>query len=67
MRLRRRACRGCAPIRMGLVGCGQEGLGLVHITQQMAELETAVIADIDPCLGAEMALAGKVLKVVFEN
>jgi predicted homoserine dehydrogenase-like protein len=35
------------PIRVGLVGCGQEGSGMVHITNQMAGLETTVIADID--------------------
>ncbi len=44
--LQRRQAQG-APIRMGLVGCGQEGSGLVHITHQMAGLETAIIADID--------------------
>ncbi len=36
-----------SPVRVGLVGCGQEGSGMVHITNQMAGLETAVIADID--------------------
>ena len=35
------------PIRVGLVGCGQEGSGMVHITNQMTGLETIVIADID--------------------
>jgi predicted homoserine dehydrogenase-like protein len=35
------------PIRVGLVGCGQEGSGMVHITHQMAGLETSIIADID--------------------
>lgn len=35
------------PIRVGLVGCGQEGSGMVHITNQMTGLETTVIADID--------------------
>jgi predicted homoserine dehydrogenase-like protein len=36
------------PIRLGLVGCGQEGSGMVHITNQMAGLDTRVIADIIP-------------------
>ncbi len=44
--LQRRQAQG-APIRIGLVGCGQEGSGLVHITNQMMGLETAIIADID--------------------
>lgn len=35
------------PIRVGLVGCGQEGSGMVHVTRQMAGLETFAIADID--------------------
>lgn len=35
------------PVRVGLVGCGQEGSGMVHITNQMAGLQTSVIADID--------------------
>lgn len=35
------------PIRVGLVGCGQEGSGMVHVTHQMEGLETAIIADID--------------------
>lgn len=34
------------PIRVGLVGCGQEGSGMVHVTGKMAGLETRVIADI---------------------
>ncbi|HRW49385.1 MAG TPA: SAF domain-containing protein [Caldilinea sp.] len=35
------------PIRLGLVGCGQEGSGMVHVTRQMAGMETSAIADID--------------------
>jgi len=35
------------PIRVGLVGCGQEGSGMVHVTHQMMGLKTSVIADID--------------------
>jgi predicted homoserine dehydrogenase-like protein len=34
------------PIRLGLVGCGQEGSGMVHLTRRMAGLDTRVIADI---------------------
>ncbi|GAB4542960.1 MAG: NAD(P)H-dependent oxidoreductase [Anaerolineae bacterium] len=45
--LQRREAAG-NPIRLGLVGCGQEGSGMVHITRQMAGLETRVIADIIP-------------------
>lgn len=44
--LRRLEAEG-RPIRLGLVGCGQEGSGMVHVTNQMAGLETTVIADID--------------------
>ncbi len=35
------------PIRVGLVGCGQEGSGMVHVTRRMAGMETAAIADLD--------------------
>jgi predicted homoserine dehydrogenase-like protein len=35
-------------IRVGLVGCGQEGSGMVHITNKMAGLDTRAIADIIP-------------------
>ena len=35
------------PIRVGLVGCGQMGSGLVHVTNQMAGMKTVAIADID--------------------
>jgi len=45
--LQRREATG-NPIRVGLVGCGQEGSGMVHITNQMAGLDTRVIADIIP-------------------
>lgn len=44
--LKQRQAEG-RPIRVGLVGCGQEGSGMVHVTHQMAGLETFVIADID--------------------
>ncbi len=36
------------PILVGLVGCGQEGSGMVHITHQMVGLDTRAIADILP-------------------
>ncbi len=35
------------PIRVGLVGCGQMGSGLVHVTNQMVGMDTAAIADVD--------------------
>ena len=35
------------PICVGLVGCGQEGSGMVHITHKMAGMETVAIADLD--------------------
>lgn len=34
-------------IRVGLVGCGQMGSGLVHVTRRMEGLETYAISDID--------------------
>lgn len=34
------------PVKVGLVGCGQEGSGMVHVTHRMAGLETRAIADI---------------------
>ncbi|MGL4651659.1 MAG: NAD(P)H-dependent oxidoreductase, partial [Caldilineaceae bacterium] len=43
--LRRREAEG-NPIRVGLVGCGQEGSGMVHVTRRMAGMETCAIADI---------------------
>ena len=44
--LRKRQADG-RPIRVGLVGCGQEGSGMVHITHKMAGMETVAIADLD--------------------
>ena len=35
------------PIRVGLVGCGQMGSGLAHVTNQMVGLNTMAISDID--------------------
>jgi predicted homoserine dehydrogenase-like protein len=35
------------PIRMGLVGCGQMGSGLAHVTNQMVGMDTVAISDID--------------------
>lgn len=35
------------PIRVGLVGCGQMGSGLVHVTNQMVGMDTIAISDID--------------------
>ena len=35
------------PIRVGLVGCGQMGSGLVHVTNQMVGMDTMAISDID--------------------
>lgn len=35
------------PIRVGLVGCGQMGSGLMHVTNKMPGLATHIIADID--------------------
>jgi predicted homoserine dehydrogenase-like protein len=45
--LRKREAAG-DPIRVGLVGCGQEGSGMVHITNKMAGMTTMAIADIIP-------------------
>ena len=45
--LQQRAAQG-KPILVGLVGCGQEGSGMVHITNQMTGLDTRAIADILP-------------------
>ena len=44
--LRKREAAG-KPIRVGLVGCGQEGSGMVHVTHRMAGMETYAIADLD--------------------
>jgi predicted homoserine dehydrogenase-like protein len=38
---------GNDPILVGLVGCGQMGSGLVHVTNQMAGMDTMAISDID--------------------
>jgi predicted homoserine dehydrogenase-like protein len=35
------------PIRVGLVGCGQMGSGLAHVTNQMVGMNTVAISDID--------------------
>ncbi len=35
------------PIRVGLVGCGQMGSGMVHVTNQMKGMKTVAIADMD--------------------
>ena len=35
------------PIRVGLVGCGQMGSGLAHVTTQMVGMDTIAISDID--------------------
>lgn len=34
------------PIRVGLVGCGQEGSGMVHVVNKMAGMDVRAIADI---------------------
>lgn len=44
--LQKREAEG-KPIRNGLVGCGQMGSGLVHVTRRMQGLETYAISDID--------------------
>jgi len=36
------------PIRVGLVGCGHMGSGMVHITHQMPGMDTVAIADVAP-------------------
>jgi predicted homoserine dehydrogenase-like protein len=35
------------PIRIGLVGCGQMGSGLIHVTNQTKGMQTQAISDID--------------------
>jgi predicted homoserine dehydrogenase-like protein len=35
------------PIRVGLVGCGQMGSGMVHVTSRMAGMDAAALTDID--------------------
>ena len=44
-RLQQRAEDG-KPIQVGLVGCGQMGSGLVHVTHQMVGMETMAVSDI---------------------
>jgi predicted homoserine dehydrogenase-like protein len=44
--LRKREAEG-RPIRVGLVGCGQMGSGMVHVTSQMSGMDTVAIADVD--------------------
>jgi predicted homoserine dehydrogenase-like protein len=39
---------GGQPIRVGLVGCGQMGSGMVHVTSRMAGMVVAALSDIDP-------------------
>ena len=41
------------PIRVGLVGCGHMGSGMVHVTHQMAGMDTVAIADIAPARARE--------------
>jgi len=48
MELYRRLLARKQPIRVGLVGCGQMGSGMVHVTRKMPGMETTAIADIDP-------------------
>jgi predicted homoserine dehydrogenase-like protein len=45
-RLLQRAAEG-RPIRVGLVGCGQMGSGLVHVTNQIQGMDMMAIADMD--------------------
>ncbi|MGD2164236.1 MAG: hypothetical protein PVH50_01775 [Anaerolineae bacterium] len=35
------------PIRVGLVGCGQMGSGLVHVINQIVGMDTAAVSDLD--------------------
>ena len=51
-RLRAREAAG-DPIRVGLVGCGHMGSGMVHVTHQMPGMETVAIADIAPARALE--------------
>ncbi len=51
-RLRQREAEG-NPIRVGLVGCGHMGSGMVHVTHQMAGMDTVAIADIAPARAQE--------------
>jgi predicted homoserine dehydrogenase-like protein len=51
-RLRAREAAG-DPIRVGLVGCGHMGSGMVHVTHQMPGMETVAIADVAPARAVE--------------
>ncbi|MFN2133928.1 MAG: hypothetical protein ACK2VD_25630, partial [Anaerolineae bacterium] len=51
-RLRAREAAG-NPIRVGLVGCGHMGSGMVHVTHQMQGMETVAIADVAPARALE--------------
>ena len=51
-RLKEREAAG-NPIRVGLVGCGHMGSGLVHVTHQMAGMDTVAIADVAPARAQE--------------
>ena len=48
------------PIRVGIVGCGQMGSGMVHVTQQTPGMRIVAIADIDPERPASILKALKV-------
>ena len=41
------------PIRVGLVGCGHMGSGMVHVTHQMTGMDTVAISDIAPARAVE--------------
>lgn len=45
-RLLKREAAG-QPVRVGLVGCGQMGSGMVHLTNRMAGMDVMAIADVD--------------------
>ncbi|MBL7201198.1 MAG: hypothetical protein ISS56_13755 [Anaerolineae bacterium] len=51
-RLQQREAEG-NPIRVGLVGCGHMGSGMVHVTHQMAGMETIAISDVAPARALE--------------
>jgi predicted homoserine dehydrogenase-like protein len=51
-RLQQRQAEG-RPIRVGLVGCGHMGSGLVHVTHHMAGMDTWAISDIAPARAME--------------
>ena len=57
------------PIRVGLVGCGQMGSGLAHVTNQMAGMDTMAISDIDVSrpLAALAAMGIPESKIVVTN